>query len=113
MNCCALCLLVVGVAHSIGEESYVALPKGGVDDNHVLIVPITHQLNTVVAPPAVVKEMGVFALALRKCYAAQGLTTVLFERAVRTRGAAHTHYQVFGVKVCQLCWVWVWVWMCV
>ena len=54
------------VLRSIGTESYLALPKGGIDDNHVLIVPVSHHANTVQAPDAVVKEMGVFANALRK-----------------------------------------------
>lgn len=113
---------------SIGTESYLALPKGGIDDNHVLIVPVSHHANTVQAPGAVVKEMGVFANALRKCvggagdilrarsrkrvftpcccwypvsgcrsYEERGMSLVMFERAVRTRGASHTHYQAFGV----------------
>ena len=50
----------------IGTEAYVALPKGGVDDNHVLIVPVSHHPNTVMAPDAVTKEMDVYASAIQR-----------------------------------------------
>ena len=40
LACVFFCAVAVG---SIGEEAYVALPKGGVTPEHVLVIPVTHQ----------------------------------------------------------------------
>jgi diadenosine tetraphosphate (Ap4A) HIT family hydrolase len=82
---------------SISEEAYLTLPKGPVDEFHVLIVPVTHVPSMAMAPPSVVTDVGRYVQALRKWYASHDRELVMFERAVRTRGSAHAHLQVFGV----------------
>jgi hypothetical protein len=48
-------------------------------------------------PPQVLTDLARYKSALRDWYASKGLAMVVFERAVRTRGSAHAHLQVFGV----------------
>ena len=38
-------------------QTYMALAKGGLTDDHVLILPIDHQQSTVIAPKDVIKEI--------------------------------------------------------
>jgi diadenosine tetraphosphate (Ap4A) HIT family hydrolase len=87
---------------SIGDESYLALPKGGVSDTHVLVVPTEHAASLATLPPAAGAEVARFTAALRAAHAAAGLGTVAFERVLHRgegRGAVplHTQLQVVGV----------------
>jgi len=76
---------------SIGEHCYVALAKGGLVPDHVLILPIGHHQSTVSAPEEVVKEIDKFKSALRKCYKSQKKVVVFFERNYKS---SHLQIQV-------------------
>jgi len=94
---------------SIGEECYLALPKGGVSDTHVLIVPTEHCASFATAPVETRAELGRFLASLRAYYFEKGLQMVAFERVLLRRepvgrggGGAppvplHTQMQCVGV----------------
>lgn len=84
---------------SIGAETYLALPKGGVSDTHVLILPISHFDSFASATPSVQEEVQTFLDALSLMYSKRGLSLIAFERVLHRIGQAplHTHIQVIGV----------------
>merc|ERR1712026_615776 len=53
---------------SVGSHAYLALPKGGLTDDHVLICPIGHHSNQISLPEEAVQEVNKFKSALRKMY---------------------------------------------
>ncbi|WFC96123.1 hypothetical protein MBRA1_002779 [Malassezia brasiliensis] len=97
---------------TIGEECYMALPKGQVPvssdastlvpgGGHVLLVPIAHVPSTWgpdASLPALRAEMRALRAALARCYAAYGAVPVSWEvvRRSHTR-VAHTQTQVVPV----------------
>ncbi|KAL8597581.1 hypothetical protein ACOMHN_001512 [Nucella lapillus] len=70
---------------SVGSQSYVALAKGGLVADHVLILPIHHHRCAVSAPEE---------SSLRKYFKAEGKTVVFFERNYKS-----SHLQVQCVPV--------------
>eukprot|EP01138_Halocafeteria_seosinensis_P015297 gb/GECG01015613.1/.p1 GENE.gb/GECG01015613.1/~~gb/GECG01015613.1/.p1 ORF type:complete len:667 (+),score=75.91 gb/GECG01015613.1/:1-2001(+) len=87
---------------SIAESSFLTLPKGPVDENHVLVVPLDHCSRLAEAPDSLHLELAQYKLALRQYFGAKGLCMISFERVVKTRHPAHTHLQVFGMKPSQV-----------
>ena len=65
---------------SIGDHSYLALPKGGLTPDHVLVLPIAHHPSLLELPDEVEAEIGKFKSALKKFYKKQGKAAVFFER---------------------------------
>eukprot|EP00208_Stichococcus_sp_RCC1054_P002085 CAMPEP_0206146064 /NCGR_PEP_ID=MMETSP1473-20131121/29358_1 /ASSEMBLY_ACC=CAM_ASM_001109 /TAXON_ID=1461547 /ORGANISM="Stichococcus sp, Strain RCC1054" /LENGTH=638 /DNA_ID=CAMNT_0053542501 /DNA_START=442 /DNA_END=2358 /DNA_ORIENTATION=+ len=86
----------VELVASVGEECYVAVDKGAINDGHVLVVPIEHFPNTLGISPKAHAEMDRYLTALASCYAAQGKEAVTFERfmAFRKSGGNHCHVNV-------------------
>ena len=56
---------------SIGEHAYLALPKGGLTPDHVLILPIAHFPSLLELPEEVGREVDRFKSALKKCFKKQ------------------------------------------
>ncbi|WFC99679.1 hypothetical protein MYAM1_002424 [Malassezia yamatoensis] len=97
---------------TIGEECYMALPKGQVPvssdastlvpgGGHVLLIPIAHVSSMYLVDdsmPALRKEMQSFLSALTACYASYGAVPVTWEvvRRSNTR-AGHTQTQVVPI----------------
>jgi len=79
---------------SVGEQCYVAMAKGAVNTDHILICPIQHHNSTVVAPDDVVMEMEKYKQALRKMFAEEEKHMVTYERNFYTQ---HLQLQVIGV----------------
>ena len=79
----------------------MAIPKGGLSNDHVLIIPIDHHPATAQLPDKSVDEICRYKSALRKFFAERGRAMIAFERNLPTRGAAHAHIQVF------ICWLFV------
>jgi len=79
---------------SVGTHCYLALPKGGLTPDHVLILPIGHHQNLVSLPAEVEEEVGKFKSALRKMYKRLGKLPVFFERNYKTQ---HLQIQVVPV----------------
>ena len=65
---------------SVGEESYVALPKGPLVSSHALVIPVAHKASSLELTDAESAEVEKYVGGLRKCFAAQGEELVLFER---------------------------------
>lgn len=90
---------------SIGNEAYLALPKGGVSDDHVLIIPIAHHDNLATASQALKNEIDLFMKGLTSLFAARSppLYPLAFERVLRRGGRnevpLHTHMQVIGLPL--------------
>lgn len=81
---------------SVGDDSYVALAKGGLVPDHVLICPIAHFESTVKLTEEVLMEIEKFKRALRKMYHKEGKSCVIFERNYYTQ---HLQLQVIPVPL--------------
>jgi len=80
---------------SIGNEAYVAMAKGGVVNEHVLIIPINHMSNFLSSSQTVTDEINMYKDSLRKCFESQGKSVLFFERFIRSsRAPEHMHIQV-------------------
>jgi len=78
---------------SVGTHCYLALPKGGLTEEHVMILPIGHHACQVDLPEEVAAELGKFKSALKKMYKKLGKAPVFFERNFKTQ---HLQIQVDG-----------------
>ncbi|XP_041444008.1 CWF19-like protein 1 isoform X3 [Xenopus laevis] len=76
---------------SIGDNCYVALAKGGLMSDHVLILPIGHYQSTVDLSSDVVKEVEQYKAALRTFFKTKGKRYVMFERNYKSQ---HLQLQV-------------------
>lgn len=98
---CWFCLATPSVERhlivSIGQEAYLAMPKGAINSDHVLIVPIAHASSTTALSAAAWTEIERFKRGLRDLFAANGKEMIVLDRNVQTIGAAHCHVQVVGV----------------
>nr|XP_020850215.1 CWF19-like protein 1 [Phascolarctos cinereus] len=65
---------------SIGTHCYLALAKGGLCDDHVLILPIGHYQSVVDLSREVVEEVEKYKCAVRQLFKSKGKRCVLFER---------------------------------
>jgi len=91
----------VNLVCSVGEESYVALDKGAITEDHVLIIPVEHYACTLDLPESTSDEITRYMSALKIYYASQGKSLVGFERYMRLRksGGNHCHVNVVGVPL--------------
>lgn len=84
---------------SIGSHSYMALAKGGLNNHHVLVLPISHQGSSLDCPPECLEEMALFKKALIKFYRnVLQKACVFFERNYRS-----DHYQLQCCPVPEDC----------
>lgn len=79
---------------SVGTEVYVALARGGLVENHFLILPITHHQSLSILPKEVTNEMTLYKDAITKYYATTDRVPVFFERNFKT---SHCQLQVIPV----------------
>ncbi|XP_068725049.1 CWF19-like protein 1 isoform X2 [Montipora capricornis] len=79
---------------SVGDDSYVALAKGGLVPDHVLICPIGHFESTVKLTEDVLMEIEKYKNALRKLFHSEGKSCIIFERNFYTQ---HLQLQVVPV----------------
>ncbi|XP_061405323.1 CWF19-like protein 1 [Lethenteron reissneri] len=79
---------------SIGTHVYVALAKGGLARDHVLVAPVAHHASTVDLPEEAAVEMRSYLDALRRFHSARRQRCVVFERNYRSM---HLQLQVVGV----------------
>ena len=83
---------------SVGSENYLALAKGGLTEDHALILPIVHVSSSLELTPEQRVEMDRYKLALRRYYRSRGQECVMYERFIPTRAAQHMHIQVVPVS---------------
>lgn len=69
---------------SVGTEAYVALARGGLVENHLLILPITHHQSLSILPKDVKEEMDLYKNAISKYYESMDKVPVFFERNYKT-----------------------------
>uniref|UniRef100_A0A8C8SC16 CWF19-like protein 1 n=1 Tax=Pelusios castaneus TaxID=367368 RepID=A0A8C8SC16_9SAUR len=84
---------------SIGTHCYLALAKGGLSTDHVLILPIGHYQSVVELSSEVLEEVEKYKSALKKFFRSKGKRYVLFERNYRSQ---HLQLQVIPVPL-SLC----------
>ncbi|XP_053321529.1 CWF19-like protein 1 [Spea bombifrons] len=84
---------------SIGDHCYVALAKGGLTSDHVLILPIGHYQSMVDLSTEVVEEVDKYKAALKKFFKTKGKRYVMFERNYRSQ---HLQLQVVPLPL-QCC----------
>ena len=94
---CWFCLATDNVAMhlvvAVGDECYVALAKGPLLRDHLLILPIAHIQSATEMSEAQATEMDRFREALTRYYASQSLTPLFYERNIPTRAGQHFHLQ--------------------
>lgn len=81
---------------SIGTEAYLAMAKGGLVDDHVLILPVTHHQSTAEAPQSLLDEIERFKEALKKMCSKQKKAVVFYERNYKT-----SHMQIQAIPIPQ------------
>ncbi|XP_036432573.1 CWF19-like protein 1 isoform X2 [Colossoma macropomum] len=81
---------------SIGTHCYMAMAKGCLTPDHVLLLPIGHYQSVVDLPSDVVEELENYKSAIRKFHKSRGRRCVLFERNYRSQ---HLQLQVVPVPM--------------
>ncbi|XP_035824397.1 CWF19-like protein 1 [Aplysia californica] len=81
---------------SVSDMAYLALAKGGLVDDHVLILPVHHHQSSVSCPEDVLQQIDKYKTCLRKMFKSQGKSIVFFERNFRTQ-----HLQIQAVPIPQ------------
>lgn len=81
---------------SVGTYTYLALAKGGLVADHILILPIGHHQSTTSAPSEVLDEINSYKTALKKYFKQDGKTVVFFERNFKTQ---HLQIQVVPIPI--------------
>ena len=79
---------------SVGIEVYVALARGGLVENHLLILPITHHQSLSILPKEVKDEIEQYKDAITNYYATLDKVPVFFERNFKT---SHCQLQVVPI----------------
>eukprot|EP00047_Mylnosiga_fluctuans_P011932 m.23755 g.23755 ORF g.23755 m.23755 type:complete len:561 (+) comp3935_c0_seq1:20-1702(+) len=83
---------------SVGQHTYVALPKGELTFGHVLLLPIAHVGTLGDLAPEAREEIDKYKDSLRRLFASRGEACVFFERNFRSQ-----HLQIQVVPVPQAC----------
>jgi hypothetical protein len=88
----------------VGNYCYLALPKGSVNDYHILIIPIDCFPNRLHLSKTCREELARFLHSLSEFFTKQlKMTFVLFERAIRTsNGRDHMQVQMIPFDLSQL-----------
>ncbi|XP_012623910.1 CWF19-like protein 1 isoform X2 [Microcebus murinus] len=81
---------------NIGTHCYLALAKGGLSDDHVLILPIGHYQSVVELSAEVVEEVEKYKATLRRFFKSRGKRCILFERNYKSH---HLQLQVIPVPL--------------
>lgn len=76
---------------AIGKTVYVALAKGGLTSDHVLVLPIKHVPSSLALDPETRAELTQYKEALRRFFTQQGKACVMWERNMRSQ---HLQLQV-------------------
>lgn len=79
---------------AVGTEVYIALARGGLVEDHMLISPITHHQSLSVLPSNILKEMKQYKEAITNYFASKNRVPVFFERNYKT-----SHCQLQAVPI--------------
>ncbi|KNB43884.1 hypothetical protein JH06_2165 [Blastocystis sp. subtype 4] len=88
-NTCWFCLAAPNVEKqlivSVSEGAYLAVPKGQLCPNHLLVIPVVHRQSSLQLPPEALEDVERFKRAL---------AVLLWERNLTTRNPVHCHIQI-------------------
>ena len=79
---------------SVANETYLAMAKGPLTEDNVLILPIAHHQSSVHCPPDVLKEIEYYKNSLRRFFQTEGKQPIFYERNVKS---LHLQIQVHAV----------------
>ncbi|ETO31551.1 hypothetical protein RFI_05570 [Reticulomyxa filosa] len=84
---------------SVGENTYLALAKGPLVEDHILIVPIHHLPNSMKFTPGVRREIEKYLLCLEKCYEKEQKRLLICDRNLQTKYASqHGYLEIVAVE---------------
>lgn len=96
---CWFCLASPKVAKhliaSIGEQCYLAMAKGGINDYHCMILPVAHQRNMTELDLDTRIELAKYKAALNRFFTSKRMIAVYFERNYR---CSHMQLQVVAIN---------------
>ncbi len=78
---------------------YLTIAKGGLNRDHLLVVPIGHFQSTVECPPEVAEEVNKFKIQLIKFFEARDKAVIFFERNFKS---PHLQIQVVPIEKSSL-----------
>ena len=85
---------------AVFDDLYVAMPKGGVNEHHTLIVPVEHGGNGAMVSRKLSDEMESVKTKLRvHARTALKIDLFIFERSIQTKGGYHPHVQCIPVDL--------------
>ncbi|XP_049852279.1 CWF19-like protein 1 [Schistocerca gregaria] len=84
---------------SVGEEAYLAMAKGGITNEHILIIPIDHGPSISSVNPSVWTEITKYLASLSTCFKSEGNAMLAWESAFKKNSDArvHAHLQIVAV----------------
>ena len=82
---------------SIAEHTYLAMAKGPMMRDHLLIIPINHLSNSMKFPAGVRKEIDRYLICLEKCYQKENKVLLICDRNLQTQYEQHCYLEVFAV----------------
>lgn len=83
---------------SVGQHNYLALPRGAINPQHVLVCPIDCVPSRVHLSADGKVELTAFCQSISKFYTSLGMVMICFERAIRTK-SGRDHMQVHCVPI--------------
>ena len=83
---------------SVGEHNYLAIPRGGIADLHLILCPIDCVPSRVHLSVEAKAEQQKFYTSIQSLFAAEHFAMLTFERAIRTKNS-RDHVQVHFVPV--------------
>ena len=74
---------------SVAEQIYIAIPRGSMHKLHSLIIPIECVPSRIHLSTDAKNELLAYITSIQNLYEAHGYATLIFERALRTKGKDH------------------------
>jgi hypothetical protein len=84
---------------SVGEDLYIALPKGGIQPEHALVITVTHEANFASLPPPSLDEVARHMDSLVRAFAQRGFACMFAERSLVLGKAAQRHCYLEALPV--------------
>lgn len=85
---------------SVAKYNYIALPRGGINDQHCLICPIDCVPNRLHLSSEAKTEMLQYVQSLDNMFLTNNSISLTFERSIRTKGN-RDHMQIQSIPISQ------------
>jgi len=86
---------------SIGDNVYIALPRGPLHPQHIMILPVSHTPYTSALPEEARAEMANWKQALIRCFGSKNMGVVFYERHMPTKSTQHMQIHAIPVTASQ------------